>query len=72
MGIKTEERAFRVIMVCKVGTGLGTILGLRKVHVFIHLSSQHLLSFLPDTEFEEEVEDLRGRRVKRGSLGGFR
>lgn len=59
-------------MVCEVGTGLGRSMGLRRVHVFIHPSIQHLLSFLPDTVLEEEVVDLRGRRVKRGSLGGFR
>lgn len=46
-------------------------MGSRRLHVFLHPFRQHLLSFLPDTDFEEEVEDLRGRRVKRGSLGGF-
>lgn len=59
-------------MGCEVGTGLGRSTGLRRVHLFIHPSIQHLLSFLPDTVLEEEVEDLRGRRVKRGSLDGIR
>lgn len=33
-----EERAYRVIMVCEVGTGLGSSMGLRRAHVFIHPS----------------------------------
>lgn len=35
---KAEERAYGVTMVCEVGTQLGSGIGLRKVHVFIHPS----------------------------------
>lgn len=29
-----EERAYRVIMVCEVGTGLGSSMGLRRAHIY--------------------------------------
>ena len=35
---KAEEGACRVIMVCEVGTGLGSHVGLRSVRIFIHPS----------------------------------
>lgn len=35
---KTEERVSIVIVVCEVGTGLGSRMSLRRVHVFIHTS----------------------------------
>lgn len=35
---KTEERVSIVIVVCEVGTGLGSSMSLRRVHVFIHTS----------------------------------
>lgn len=48
---------------------LGSSKNLRKVHMFIH---PMFFEFYARYRVGEEVKDLRGRRVKRGSLDGSR
>lgn len=69
-----EERAYAVIMVCGGwGAKLGSCKGLRRVHVFIHPSIHStFIKLYARYRIGEEVGDLRGRRIERGSLGGSR
>jgi hypothetical protein len=68
-----EERAYGVIMVCEVGTELGSGKVLRRACVFIHPSIHStFIKLYARYRVGEEVRDLRGGRVKRGSLGGSR
>lgn len=52
---------------------LGSCKGLVRVHVFIHPSIHStFIKLYARYRIGEEVGDLRGRRVERGSLGGSR
>lgn len=70
---RQKKGLVQILWSAGVGRKLGSCKDLVRVHVFIHLPIHStFIKLYARYRIGEEVGDLRGRRVERGSLGGSR